>query len=107
MALTYNKNVMGKLIIAQGTNEYEIEIRQGNCLAVFIYPYQDEGVWYHQLYSFFSDEQHIKNYLKGRGQKEMFPDVVKSVRLNLKYKECSKLLKHLTMNGYEVTCYYE
>ena len=105
MALTYNKNVMGKLVIAQGTNEYEVEIRQGNCLAAFIYPYQDESVWYHQLYSFFADEQHIKNILKH--QERLFLDVVKSIRLNLAYKECSKLLKHLTKNGYEVTCYYE
>ena len=105
MALTYNENLMGKLVIAQGTNEYEIQIRQGNCLAAFIYPYQDEGVWYHQLFSFFADEQHIKNILKH--QERLFLDEVKSIRLNLKYKECSKLLKHLTKNGYEVICYYE
>ena len=105
MALTYNENLMGKLVIAQGTDEFEIQIRQGNCLAVFIYPYKDKGKWYHQLFNFFADEQHIKNILKH--QKRLFLDEVKSIRLNLKYKECSKLLKHLTENGYEVICYYE
>ena len=45
-------------------NKYEIQIRRGNCLAVFIYAYKENGQWYHQLYNFFSDVENMKNMMK-------------------------------------------
>ena len=103
--ITYNANLMGKMIIAQGENEFEIEIRQGNCLAVFIHLHDDAAT----LYSFYADEQHLKNIIKGCKEegKRLFWDEVKSIRLNLQYKESIKLAKYFTKCGYEVICYYE
>ena len=98
--ITYNENLLGKMIISQRENEFEIEIRQGNCLAVFIHKGENEVY----LYSFFCDSDHIKRMVKaGR----IFSDEVKSVRLNLRYKESLTLAKAFTQIGYEVTCYYE
>lgn len=37
MAIRYNKNVMGTITIKQGENKFKVQIRQGNCLAVFIF----------------------------------------------------------------------
>lgn len=103
--ITYNANLMGKMIIAQGENEFEIEIRQGNRLAVFIHLNDDRAT----LYNFYDDEQHLKNIIKGCKEegKRLFWDEVKSIRLNLRYKECHKLVKYFTECGYEVTCYHE
>ena len=42
MAVTFNKNLMGKMTIKQNDQTFDIEIHQGNCLAVFIYKYKNE-----------------------------------------------------------------
>ena len=103
--ITYNANLMGKMVIAQSQHEFEIEIRQGNCLAVFIHLSGDTST----LYNFFADEQHLKNIIKGCKEEgtQLFWDEVKSIRLNMRYKECGKLVKYFTQCGYEVTCYHE
>lgn len=98
--ITYNENLLGKMIIAQRENEFEIEIRQGNCLAVFIHKGENEVY----LYSFFCDLAHLKRMGKVG---KIFSDDVKSLRLNLRYKESQTLAKAFAQNGYEVTCYYE
>ena len=63
MALKYNGTTIGKIVIKQGENKFNLQIRQGNCLAVIInvrkateeelmkYP---KGKYVHTLYSFFS-----------------------------------------------------
>lgn len=38
----FNETVLGKMIIEQNEKEFEIQIRQGNCLAVFIYEFKNE-----------------------------------------------------------------
>ena len=96
-------------------NKYEIQIRRGNCLAVFIYAYKENGQWYHQLYNFFNDVEHIKNMMKDPnladedGMHHLFGrrDAVIEIRLNTYFKECLKMLPFLTKDGYEVVCYYE
>ena len=99
--VSYNENLMGAMTITQKTNQYTIQIRQGNCLAVFIH----ESKEYVTLYSFFADEQHLKNIIKA--DKKPFWDEVTNIRLNLRYKECNTLLKYFVRSGYEVSCYYE
>lgn len=113
MAITYNENVMGKIVITQNEHDFELEIRQGNCLAVIIGVGKNEnGETIHTLMQFFADAEHIKNVCKAVEKGEykgydapIFYDV-KSIRLNMKYKECSKLLKYL-VKYYEINCYYE
>lgn len=110
MAIQYNGNTMGIITINQKGNEFELQIRQGNCLAVIIHSNKEQdGTFTHTLMQFFSDEEHLKRICEGVDDGEekapIFYDV-KSIRLNMRYKECSKLLKHL-VKYYEINCYYE
>lgn len=105
MAVVSSKTLIGKLVIKQGEHEFDIEIRQGNCLAVFIYKSIDKGKEVERLYLFFADVQHLDNIIKG-GNKPFFTEEVVSIELNMKYKECYQLLKRL-VKFYKVNCYYE
>lgn len=105
MAVRYNENLMGTIIIKQEEREYKIEIRQGNCLAVLIHKYKnEEGEKMVQLYSFYGDHRHLDNIIKSNGAPVW--DEVVSVELNMRYKECEQLLKRFVKH-YKVTCYYE
>lgn len=105
MAITYNKNLMGTITIKQGERKYKIQIRQGNCLAVFIHVGKDEeGETIHTLYSFYADVSHLKRITKNEGKP--FWDEIASIELNMYYKECETLLKHL-VKFCKVKCYYK
>lgn len=117
--LRYNGTTIGRIVIKQTHNDteyrYNLQIRQGNCLAVVIYVRKStpeeleknpEGKWYHNLYTFFADEQHLKNLLKEYGDIFCGERII-DVRLNLYYKECNKLLKYIVKSGHQVRCYYE
>lgn len=56
------------------------------------------------LYSFFADEQHLKNIIKNDNR--AFFDNVVSIELNCKYKECMTMLKHI-VKYHKVICYHE
>jgi len=107
----YTSELLGMLTIKQGERKYKIQIRRGNCLAVFLYVYKIENPsdpkrpWMHQLFTFYNDESHLKRCIKNRGC--MFDDKVVSIRLNVYYKESMTLLKHMARCGYKVTCYYK
>jgi len=120
MALTYNGTTMGTIRIAQElggkTYKYDLQIRQSNCLAVILYVRKataeelaknPTGKWFHQLHTFFADEQHMKNIMKHEKTILDPMDKVINCRLNLYYKECNTLLKYFVRSGYKVTCYYE
>lgn len=117
--LRYNGITIGTITIeqehAEKKHKYTLEIRQGNCLAVVIFVRKataeelkenQDGKWYHQLYTFYSDEQHMKNIIKNEGD-IFFGEKVTSIKLNLYYKECKTLLKYFTLSGHKVTAYYE
>ena len=124
MALRYNGNIMGTITIAQQREnedkprKYKIQIRQGNCLAVFVYVYKHENPedpkrpWVHQLMnSFLADEQHLKNIVKIE-KTDVFAymlsaDWIDKVELNLAYKESNTLLKYMVRDGLKVKCYYK
>lgn len=123
MALNYSSVMLGTLTIKQPKrgdngeyikdskgnvkyNKYNVHIRQGNALAIFIYPYKNKGKWFHQLYAFFNDETHIKNILAGNDGK-LFDDEVDKIELNLYHKECKTLLKYMVRSGLRVECYYK
>jgi hypothetical protein len=110
MAIQYNGNVMGTMVITQNGQKYKLEIRQGNCLAVIMHVCkQDDGTYLHTLMDFFADEQHLKNRCaavdKGNDKTLLLYDT-KSIKLNMRYKECATLLKHL-VKYYKITCYYK
>lgn len=98
--LRFTETLLGKMVIEQDGKKYTIEIREGNCLAVFVY--KNEGGW--NLYSFFVDSSHFRRMAKGG---KVFSDDVKRIRLNLRYRQSRTLARLFTKNGYEVTCYYE
>lgn len=110
MAITYNGNVMGTIVITQNEQKFYLEIRQGNCLAVIIHVCKNEdGTYTHTLMDFFADATHLtrrcKAVDKGEENSVLFYDV-KSIRLNMRYKECEQILKRL-VKYYEINCYYE
>jgi hypothetical protein len=62
MAIHYGDrktSLMGTMTIKQGEKKFKIEIRQGNCLAVFLHicKAEDGKGYIHTLYNFFADEQ--------------------------------------------------
>lgn len=110
MAIQYNGNVMGKIVITQNEHKFALEIRQGNCLAVIIHSNKEpDGAFTRTLMQFFADEAHLKRTCesvdKGEEKAPIFYKV-NSIRLNMRYKECATLLKHL-VKYYEITCYYK
>lgn len=123
MAIRYNGNTMGVVYIEQQRNgeekprKYKIQIRQGNCLAVFLHIYKQENPedpkrpWVHQLMNFLGDEQHLKNIVKEK-KTDVFSymlsaDWIDKVELNLFYKESNTLLKYMVRDGLKVKCYYK
>lgn len=118
--LHYNGITIGKIRITQEhggeKRNYEIQIRQGNCLAVLIHVRKrteeemqkenPECPYQHTLWAFFVDEQHLKNIMKDGGD-ILFGEKVTSISLNMYYKECKTLLKYFTLSGHKVTAYYE
>ena len=116
--LRYNGTTIGKIVIEQECGDeklrFPIQIRQGNCLAVFLFVRKatpeelakdPKGKWYHQPYSFFVDERHCENLIKNEGS--LFCDKVVSIKLNMFYRENYKLLKYFVLSGYKVTCYFK
>ena len=113
---------MGTLTLVQTDKKtgekhsFPIQIRQGNCLAVFMHIYKEaepadpEKPWVHQLIMFFGDEQHIKNCLqdhKKDGFKGIFWGDLKNIKLNIYYKPCQTLLKYMTRDRLKVQTYYK
>lgn len=123
MPLRYSSRNLGTMTIVQKRGdeekprEFKLQIREGNCLAVFIYAYKEEHPqypkkpWVHQLVNFFSDEQHLKNCIK-HYTKDAFlgmfsANKIENIRLNLFYKESNTLLKHMVRDDLKVECYYK
>ena len=137
MAIEYNGTVIGRLTLCQARreknddgkyvevkdekgrtvyNKYPIQIRDGNCMAIFLHIYKQEKPedpkwpWVHQLQSFLIDEDHLKNVIKERKQnvfEYILNGKLKNIRLNIYYKDMLTLAKYMTRDGLEVKCYYE
>jgi hypothetical protein len=119
MPLRYNGTTIGKIHISQEfggkKHNFELQIRQGNCLAVIIHcrkateeeqAKNPEAKYWHTLWTFYADEQHMKNIIKNEGD-IFFGEKVTSISLNMFYPECKTLLKYYTLSGHKVTCYYK
>lgn len=99
MAITFSEILLGTMTLERNGQQFEVQIRQGNCLAVFI----TESETHYHLYWFFGDEKHLKRIKKAEGW--ILPDKIISCRLDTSHKESMTLLKHLVNEGVEVTCY--
>lgn len=95
--IRYSEKVIGTIVIVQNredeAHKFEIQIRQGNCLAVFLYVYKEnhpsnpKKPYVHQLVNFLADTQHLRNIIKSQ-KKDVFAyllsaDAIESIRLNL------------------------
>lgn len=138
MAIQYNGTVIGRLTLCQARreksddgkyvevkdekgrtvyNKFPIQIRYGNCLAIFLHIYKKENPenperpWVHQLQSFIIDEDHLKNVIKARKDGNVFEYILngkpKNIRLNIYYKDMLTLARYMTRDGLRVTCYYK
>ena len=138
MAIQYNGTTIGRLTLCQAKrvknengeyvevkdekgrtvyNKFPIQIRYGNCLAIFLHIYKKENPenperpWVHQLQSFIIDEDHLKNVIKDRKDGNVFEYILngklKDIRLNIYYKDMLTLARYMTRDGLRVTCYYK
>ena len=108
--ITYNSNLMGEITARNKDNTtYKVQIRQGNCLAVMITTTKlENGLYQHSLWSFFMDENHLRRVAKNHGGDPLCGNNdIKSVKLNLAFKESNTLLKYIVKAGYKVNCYYK
>lgn len=96
---------MGKITIKQKETTFDVNIYNGNALAIFISEFEQDGEDRYILYNFFVDKKHCDNIVK-KG-KQLFTDEVVSIELNLFYKSAQTLLNILVKNGYKVRCYYK
>lgn len=116
--LHYTGTTYGKVYIEQTFKDtkqrFTIQIREGNCLAVFIHVRKatkeelaenPQGKYIHTLWNFLADEQHAKNILKH--EKTLLGDEILHIDLNMHYKESWTLLKYFMKSGYKVNCYNE
>lgn len=137
MAIQYNGTTIGTLTLCQAKREknddgkyvevkdekgrtvydkYPIQIRDGNCMAIFLHIYKQEKPedpkrpWIHQLQSFLIDEDHLKNVIKARKQnvfEYILNGKIQNIRLNIYYKDMLTLARYMTRDGLKVTCYYK
>lgn len=138
MAIQYNGTTIGRLTLCQAKreknsngkyvevkdekgcvvyNRYPIQIRDGNCMAIFLhiykqkYPDDPERPWVHSLQSALIDEAHLKSVIKNRKEGNVFEYILngklKNIRLNIYYKDMLTLAMYMARDGLKVTCYYK
>ena len=112
MALRWNwSDKMGEYTLVQKQpdgkkRKFTVNIYACNALAAFIYEYKaNDGSDRYTLEGFFLDNAHVRRIVKSCGKP--LEDGVKSIRLNIWYKEARNLMRTLTKYGYEVQVYYE
>lgn len=98
-------------------NKYKIQIRLGNCMAIFLHIYKEdepkdpERPWIHQLMCFFMDEKHLQRCMKHINKEHffssMFDGQLHGIKLNLHYKDMQTLMKYMIRDGLKVTAYYK
>lgn len=98
-------------------NKYKIQIRLGNCMAIFLHIYKEdepkdpERPWIHKLMCFFMDEKHLQRCMKHINKEHffeyMFDGQLHDIKLNLHYKDMQTLMKYMIRDGLKVTAYYK
>ena len=63
----FNDDHMGKVIIEQQFEDkperFTIDIYKGNCFAIFVHNFEQDGKKMYNLYNFFMDKEHAKRML--------------------------------------------
>lgn len=104
------KKQMGEIKLTQRQGEKDVDFTIGiykcNALAAFVHRKKlEDGSWCDTLYSFLADKVHADNIAQSKN--DFFgKDKIRSIRLNVAYKESSKLLELFTLQGHECSCYF-
>lgn len=107
MAINYKGTELGYMIVkCNGKNE-RVSLRKSNCLAFWLYVYQENGKWYHSIYDVWLDEQCIKRLDKNGYPILREQDGIVEIGLNLYFKECKKILDIIIKHNYEVKVFYK
>lgn len=102
------KNKMGEISCQRGETKYKLNVYSGNCLAVFVYHYTQNGEPYYTMHGFFNDAEHLKRCLGlVKDHDNIYGDEWKKWKLNTYFKDSLTLAKWLTKAGYKVELYYE
>lgn len=108
----YTGTKYGEVVIRQGATKYTIQIREGNCLAVFIHVMRNpnstgkQDKYIHTFYTFFCDVAHAKRVMKEYGKLFGSEEIVKC-RLNIYHKNALTLSRLMAQSGYKVEVYYD
>lgn len=88
-------------------NKFNINLYEGNCLAVAIYEFQDSNQY--QFMYFWNDIQHLKHCLGLTKQYKdnVYGDSIYKVKLNAYFKDCISMAKAFAKAGYTVELYYK
>lgn len=99
---------IGYTYVYENGKLYVGNIFGGNCLCVFTQFYKDKdtGKDMEMFHSFFADEKHLKNFYEHEKTISIYPNL-KSVRLNMYFKESIILAKYYAMSGIKVAAYYK
>lgn len=95
MSVNWNWNdkcgefVLEQTVDAEGTKkDFTISIYNGNCMAVFLHEFEEDGVEKYNFFGFLSDIAHAKSCLGlAKGTSNIWDDgwqTIKSIRLNKK-----------------------
>lgn len=74
----------------KGWEEYKVSVYNGNCLAVFLYEFIEDGEEKYNFWSFFSDKDHAKNCLGlSKGANNIFDTPYQRItKIRLNKKKC-------------------
>lgn len=103
MALHWRwEDKVGEAVIRQqGDKEYTMSLYEGNAFLIMLWEWEEDGEEKWNMYTFFADEQHMKNCLglnKKGGYENIFDgrDELVKIRINkAKYHYTEKLVKAL------------
>jgi len=109
MAVTWSwKKRIGSIYFFDEVNgKYKVNIYAGNCLGVLIFEYKSDNKNLFQFYSFWNDEEHLKNIL---GLTKKFKDNIYKNCLQLKingnYEKHNQIIKHFIKAKIPVNVYF-
>lgn len=106
MALIWDWDIkIGTAVVAQGKQEFELNLYQGNAFLIMIHEYQDQdGVDKYSMYTFFADKEHAKNCLGiGKRTDGIFDDYYRllKVRINKKMYSYTKELVDMLIKAFD------
>lgn len=114
--VTYTSTNIGTFTLVRNGKKFPMYIRQGNCLAVFLYVYKQDNPedptkpYIHQLINFIIDEDSIKRCMKHTNEWldwYVSADSIEDLKLDMNQPESKILLKYLLKSHQQVTLTFD